>query len=161
RDRFDLFDPRHPFYQTADPGDAEPVSVAYLAMQLPKADRAAWFVHAHEDQHALCPACCARQLATLPPLAFAGGSTPPQRGKGARVGYKAGLNGANALYVLLHGETLFQTLLWNYALPPARPPQADDAADRPAWAGDGTVGRGAEVARVGYVRSLTWQPRRV
>jgi CRISPR system Cascade subunit CasA len=182
--RFDLFDETYPFFQTNDPGD-DRTSVAYLVPQLPKAERNAINTHVFEDQHALCPSCCAHQLAALPATAFAGGSTtaedrvraekkasketaqagdasPMSRtSRPGRFGYKAGINGTNALYVILQGENLFETLMWNYALPPARPPQADHDSKRAAWAGDGKVGKAVAISRIGYARSLTLLPRRV
>ena len=55
--------------------------------------------------------------------AQAGDASPMSRtNRPGRFGYKAGINGTNALYVILQGENLFQTLMWNYALPLARPP---------------------------------------
>jgi CRISPR system Cascade subunit CasA len=182
--RFDLFDKTHPFFQTNDPGD-DRTSVAYLVPQLPKAERNAINTHIFEDQHALCPACCAHQLSSLPAMAFAGGSTTAEdhvkrvngggknssrydetstarkAGRPKRFGYKAGINGVNALYVVLQGDSLFQTLMWNYALPPARPPQADPKAKRAVWAGDGKVAKATALTKIGYARSLTLQPRRV
>ena len=134
---------------------------------------------------ALCSSCCAHQLAALPATAFAGGSTTAEghvkvekkagreaaqaadasplstTNRPGRFGYKAGINGTNAPYVILQGENLFQTLMWNYALPPARPPQADPESKRAAWAGDGTVGKAVAISRIGYARSLTLLPRRV
>jgi CRISPR type I-E-associated protein CasA/Cse1 len=183
-DRFDLFEETYPFFQTNDPG-VDRASVAYLVPQLPTADLNSIHTHAFEDEHALCPACCAHQLAALPATAFAGGSTtaedyvkvekktgrkavPGDDGSSARkarrpgrFGYKAGINGTNGLYVILQGDSLFQTLMWNYALPPARPPQSDPVSNRAVWAGDGTVGKAVALTRIGYARSLTILPRRV
>jgi CRISPR system Cascade subunit CasA len=107
------------------------------------------FHHAYDGAHAYCPACAARSLVVLPPFAWPQGR-----------GYPTSINGSPPVYVWLAGRDLFETLCWNLVLPHFRPP-ATAAADRPWWRDDGVVGAAEVRHAVGFLESLTWQPRRV
>jgi CRISPR system Cascade subunit CasA len=155
-DRFDLFDKAHPFYQSGDiplteeaTGASEPTTVGRLRAEIPSGSNVNHFRHSYDDEQAYCPGCTARGLVTLAPFAQSAGR-----------GYTPTINGDPPIYVWLAGATLFETLAWNLILPNTRPRTAS-ARDRPAWRGNGVV-KAAEVkTEVGFVESLTWQPRRI
>ena len=64
-DRFDLFHPTHPFYQTGDvPLDLpakerknKVLPVSYLHAEIPTATNVNHFRHVYDKNQALCPAC--------------------------------------------------------------------------------------------------------
>jgi len=148
--RFDLFDATFPFYQSGDiplaPLPKEVKSVGSLSLEDPTGTGVFHYTHRLEDDHAYCPACCAKALVTLPAFATSGGA-----------GIKPSVNGVPPIYVMPVGETLFHTLLLNYVLP-----SEDDRTDNePAWMGNGRVGYKEERGTAGLLESLTWQPRRV
>jgi CRISPR system Cascade subunit CasA len=156
-DRFDLFHPTHPFYQSGDvllepdQGSKYPAltTVGRLRAEVPSESNVNHFRHAYDDEQAYCPACTARGLVTLAPFAQSGGR-----------GYTPSINGDPPIYVWLGGRNLFETLSWNLVLPGTRP-KAAGVADRTAWRGDGLVPAAQVKAEVGFLESLTWQPRRV
>lgn len=147
RSRFDLFDPEHPFLQTAAVGaGAKRKSVAELFPHLPTGTFAVHFNHLKPNEQGFCPAVCARGLAMVAPFTTAGGA-----------GFSPSVNGSPPWYVLVRGDSLFETLLLNcYAL------AGDYPVDSlPAWrALDGTPIRGERTAH-SYVQALTWQPRAI
>lgn len=149
--RFNLFDASHPFYQSGDiplnPMPKETKSVGSLSLEDPTGTGVLHYCHTPEDRHACCPACSAKALVALPAFATSGGQ-----------GIKPSVNGVPPIYVLPLGETLFQTLLLNYVLPPFRPARADSGL---AWCGTGIVGHKEEHGTAGLLESLTWQARRV
>ncbi len=127
----------------------EPKTVGRLRAEVPSATNVNHFRHAYDDAQAYCPPCAARGLVTLAPFAQSDGR-----------GYTPSINGDPPIYVWLAGANLFETLSWNLVLPGTRP-KAAGAADGPAWRGDGVV-RAAQVKpEVGFLESLTWQPRRI
>ena len=152
--RFDLFDAHVPFYQS---GDIEPrgegersKSVGYLFPEAATGTAVVHYAHAGERAQAACAACCAKGLVMLPVFATSGGQ-----------GIKPSINGVPPTYVLPLGATLFETLMLNAPLGDFRPPGAAPHDPGPFWAGDGVVGHKEERSDVGFLESLTWQPRRV
>jgi CRISPR type I-E-associated protein CasA/Cse1 len=75
-------------------------------------------------------------------------------------GYKASINGSPPVYVLLIGETLFETLAWNLVLPNYRP-SSSGGKDQPTWRGDSEIPASTLKRDVGLVAGLSWQPRRI
>ncbi|NLE98627.1 MAG: type I-E CRISPR-associated protein Cse1/CasA [Propionibacterium sp.] len=152
--RMDLFSGQRPFYQSRDievTGKQErQKSVGYLFPDVATRTAVVHYAHAAEDSHAFCPVCCAKGLTMLPPFATSGGRT-----------FTPSINRVPPTYVFPLGENLFRTLLLNYVLPDARPPEARVPDPGPIWAGDGVVGHKEERVSVGFIESLTWQPRRV
>jgi CRISPR system Cascade subunit CasA len=157
-DRFDLFHPTRPFYQSSDirlgqheeaRGEQKAVTVGTLRPEIPTGTFKNHFHHAYDGGHAYCPACAARSLVVLPPFAWAQGK-----------GYVNSINGSPPVYVWLAGRNLFETLCWNLVLPHHRPKAAAES-DRPWWRGDGLVRKAQIKHTVGYLESLTWQPRHV
>jgi CRISPR system Cascade subunit CasA len=156
-DRFDLFHPTHPFYQSGDVllepelGSKSPgtTTVGRLRAEVPSDTNVNHFHHAYDDEQAYCPACTARGLVTLAPFAPSSGQP-----------YTPSINGDPPIYVWLGAANLFETLSWNLILGGNRP-KAAAAADRTAWRGDGVVPARHVKPEVGFLESLTWQPRRV
>jgi CRISPR system Cascade subunit CasA len=157
-DRFDLFHPTRPFYQSGDiplgqdgnaRGEQKAATVGVLRPELPTGTFKNHFHHAYDGAHAFCPACAARSLAVLPPFVWPQGS-----------GYVNSINGSPPVYVWLAGQNLFETLCWNLVLL-HHLPQVAAESDRPWWRCDGVVGKAEIKHAVGYLESLTWQPRRV
>jgi CRISPR system Cascade subunit CasA len=150
-DRFDLFSETHPFLQDVSAG-GEDKPVANLLPSLPSGTNVNHFHHAHEDDFALTPAEAACILTTVAPFMTAGGA-----------GLAPSINGAPPLYVLVQGESLFETICRNLCAIPivgARDPETE--WDAPAWRWDQfkrTIGGDRQNA--GYAESLTWMPRRI
>ena len=156
-DRFDLFHPTHPFGQSGDwptvvdraaRKDLTPTTVGRLRPEIPSDTNVNHFSHVYDEHFAMCPACTARGLATLSAFAKIDGR-----------GYSASINGTPPVYLWLAGADLFESLVWNLALPNFQP-NGPDRQGGPSWRGDGTV---PSVQRpvAGFVDGLTWQPRKV
>lgn len=155
-DRFDLFHPQHPFLQT--PGmNTEPAKpLAGLLHPLPSGTNAQHFHHDHEDNFGVSPAAAAGLLTTIAPFMTAGGA-----------GLSPSINGAPPFYILILGNSLFETLCLNtYAgdLSLARGNQTP-----PAWRDDRLLApqersKGEKLQRstgASLLESLTWRPRRI
>jgi CRISPR system Cascade subunit CasA len=142
--RFDLFDPKRPFLQSADLAAAERKPVALLHPGVPTGTNAVHFHHVEEFDFAVCPALAARLLTTIPAFMTMGGA-----------GLSPSINGAPPWYVLIRRETLLETLVLNCCvldLPHAR------TLGTPAWRRDPAKPTTGEV---GLLEALTWQPRRL
>jgi CRISPR system Cascade subunit CasA len=130
-DRFDLFHPTRPFYQsgniptgTRDGGgpSKEFPTIALLRPEVPTGSAKNHFHHAYDGAHAYCPGCAAHSLVVLPPFAYIQGS-----------GYRNSINGSPPVYVWSEGRSLFETLCWNVNV--GGKVQRGAAADgRPKWA---------------------------
>jgi len=149
--RFDLFHPERPFYQHPKyAAGNKPLTVAYLAMQMPVGTNINHFSHCTDDGHVFCPACCAKGLLALAPFATQGGAGKPMS-----------INGPPPLYAVPRGTDVFGTVLLNVPILD----RADRWAKRkdedcPAWERDGPPIPPGDPRPVGYVEGLTWQPRR-
>lgn len=158
RERFDLFHPERPFYQTASLDAGKAGSIAKLLLQAD--NNPTLFDHtlvAHPP--AMSPARAARLLLSVQLFDTGGLLTGEGRGPDSA---KAGplLQCAVALF---RGESLFQTLLLNlHAYNPENgyPWSFDQAKDQPAWERE-DVARAGERRSDGYLDLLTWQSRRV
>ncbi|HOF89306.1 MAG TPA: type I-E CRISPR-associated protein Cse1/CasA [Armatimonadota bacterium] len=145
-DRFDLFHPRYPFLQTAAMAGDAAKPLAGLFAAIPSGTNAVHFHHAREDDFGVCSAMAARLLTTLAPFMTAGGA-----------GLSPSINGAPPWYVLVQGQTLFETLCLN--LPVLEIPTAAGTAP-PAWRNPEPV----EVRRyrqTSVPEAFTWRPRRL
>lgn len=149
QERFDLFHATRPFYQhPRDAKGAKPMTVGYLAMEMPTATYINHFHHVYDSEHAFCPACCAKGLLALSAFATQGGSGKPMS-----------INGPPPLYALPRGDTLFQTLLLNLPIAELTDVWGTPVSgDAPAW--DRQEGHGRGSHPVGFLEGLTWQPRR-
>lgn len=151
RGRFDLFDEVRPFYQHPhEAKGSKPMTVAYLALEMPTGTSINHFCHVRDGEHAFCPPCCAKGLLALSAFATQGGAGKPMS-----------INGAPPVYALPCGDNLFQTLLLNLPileLTHVWGPRVD--GDLPAWARRGKPPRPSIDRPVGLLEGLTWQPRR-
>lgn len=146
-DRFDLFDEKYPFLQSAD-GDGGDKPLAGLLPSQPSGINAAHFHHGDEADFAVAPAVAARLLTTIAPFMTSGGA-----------GLPPSINGAPPWYVLLQGRNLFETILLN--CPSAdRMPQFAQGVAPPAWRDDRPLLK-ENRAEASLLESLTWQPRRI
>jgi len=145
-DRFDLFHPEHPFLQTAGMNGSEGKPLAALLPAVPAGTNVLHFHHYHEGSFSVSPAVAARLLTTMAPFMTAGGRS-----------LSPSINGAPPWYVLIRGDSLFETICLNCCAVPL--PQASGAAP-PAWRND--VPPSERRARsASLLEALTWRPRRV
>ncbi len=164
-DRFDLFHPTAPFLQTGDvpldgwkkPGKGQkhdwssPKPVAALFVEVPTETNRAHFHHVTDEDHRLCPACCARGLITIPAFASSGGA-----------GIRPSINGVPPVYVLPAGDSLFESLALSLISQPFQPRSADPGrSDLAIWNGATAIGKNSQVSAVGYLESLTFPARRM
>ena len=145
-DRFELFDPFHPFLQTGGMELEEEKPLSGLLAAVPSGTNATHFHHAGEDEFGAGPAAAARLLTTLAPFMTAGGA-----------GLSPSINGAPPWYVLLAGETLFETLCLNTCVQLHETLKGDCL---PAWRQEQPpAAERATQARL--LEGLTWRPRRI
>lgn len=152
RHRFDLFDPKRPFYQAAD-DRVRPKSVTSLIPEVASGNNATLFDH-HTDTigMALGAGEAARKLVSVQAFGLGGLSGIAEKFTDAPA--------ARGIVFLVEGETLFETLALNLLPYPDEtiiPQQADDL---PAWEMDDPF-RPARSRPRGYLDYLTWQNRRV
>ncbi|MGE5595257.1 MAG: type I-E CRISPR-associated protein Cse1/CasA [Hyphomicrobiales bacterium] len=159
-DRFDLFHPERPFYQT--PGIPEHVAttVAKLGPEFAAGNNPVLFDHSLDDEPpSLSPAEAARRLVALQAFAIGGLVTRlPGEPSAADASHLV-----KAAVVLVRGSTLFETLMLNLVRLDGRmkaPFDFDPARDRPAWERDETTAF-TDRRLDGYLDLLTWQSRRV
>lgn len=103
-DRFDLFSPDKPFYQSADlplipETKGEMSTVAKLFQDLPSGSFLTHYRHITEDEHVFSFATAASGLLAIAPFASVGGA-----------GNMPSINGVPPIYVLPAGKTLFEAL---------------------------------------------------
>jgi len=153
-ERFDLFHPKHPFYQASDPR-VKPKSVASLVLEIASGNNATLFDHHLEEEGlALSPARAARALVAAQAFGLSGTS-------GLREKFTAGPCARGVLF-LAQGDTLFETLALNltqYPQPSGPLPTQPD--DRPCWELDDPWCGAERGVPKGLLDYLTWQSRRV
>lgn len=146
---FDLFDPVRPFMQAApDPAldDEKKVkSAACMSLQLPSGNNHVFFDHSPEARFA--PDEAVRHLLTAYLFCTAGAQ-----------GYPSSVNNTPCVYVLHHGDTLFETVVLSMV---SIAECGNISYGVPAWRTDGRVVPKKEFADVAMLSALTWQPRRV
>lgn len=157
RDRFDLFDSEHPFFQPeVDPAVA-PTSVATLVADWSSGRNTTLIDHHRDDRPPdLTPAEAARALTTAQAFQLKGGRSRPFYRRAAPL--------AGGLVALLAGETLRDTILLNgVPYDPERGlpiPSTDD--DRPCWERDADrLPHPDGTTPDGWLDLLTWLPRAV
>jgi CRISPR system Cascade subunit CasA len=154
RDRFDLFDATHPFFQRAH-AKAKPKSAISLIHDLASGNNPVLFDHNWEDRGVtLTPAQAARALVAA--HAYGLGGLSPVSGERFTDG-----PAARGITFFVQGDTLFQTLMLNlvpYPVPDILSTRQD--LDRPAWEMDDPYQREVRVP-YGYLDYLTWQNRRI
>ena len=154
RERFDLFHPERPFYQTRDDRIA-PRSVALL---FPGMAAAAFYNHQAATQDlALPPAAAARLLLVAQAYGLAGIAHPQLNLYFTSAPWLIGV------VFLVEGDSLFQTLALNLLRYDERSPLQElcrTEEDKPAWEMDDPFSPEREVP-AGYLDYLTWQNRRL
>jgi CRISPR system Cascade subunit CasA len=151
-ERFDLFSKEAPFLQSSDlplEADKGDPPVAYLYREIPSGTGITHYQHGSEDDHMLCSACTAAGLAIIPAFTTSGGA-----------GLKPSINGVPPIYVLPGGGSLCESLTASLILPKYQPEVADKD-DAAWWVRTPIVEKGKELAKVGYLHSLTFPARRV
>jgi CRISPR system Cascade subunit CasA len=152
RDRFDLFDARRPFYQTARFRTDPPGGISRLAHELASGNNATLFDHTRDDPPAaVSPAEAARLLIAQQAYAVGGGKSA--------TGYTAHAPLLQGVLILAQGATLFETLLLNLVAynREAPIPARDDA---PIWERNEPAALTSPQPR-GYLDYLTWQSRTI
>jgi len=155
RDRFDLCDPKHPFYQWPVMEESKPVPVTRLA--LVAANNATLFDHRYEAQELpLPPNQTAQLLIAYQAFAVGGGVSKPFNL------CHSPLISQGGYLILIVGENLFQTLCLNLLVSTSSTPIPSSASDTPIWERS-TLPAPDEKRTVplGYLDYLTWQSRRV
>jgi CRISPR system Cascade subunit CasA len=158
RDRFDLFDAAHPFYQTADLDLDKAGSIAKLMMQAD--NNPALFDHAMADRPPAIEAGRAARILLVGQSFLVGGRiTGEDGGDSARAGLLV-----QSAVALVRGESLFETLLLN--LHQYSPETHEEpwrfvlSEDRPAWERE-TPTRAVQRLPDGYCDLLSWQSRQI
>ena len=149
RERFDLFDNKHPFYQVAD----EPKRPASIGVLLYELFSATLFEHTTYDAGvALSPAAAARTLLSAQMHGFGGRVSGPAY-------FTEGPHTRDILFFAA-GDSLFETLMLNLIRYNKEYPRPSEPADRPAWEMDDPF-KPARTEPFGYLDYLTWQNRRI
>jgi len=115
----------------------------------PSGNNRTHFWHLREDHYALCPACCAHALVTMPAFARAEGR-----------GYTYGVNSGPPLYLLPVGGNLFESLALSL-LTEGYLRHADKTRHEIAPWKRFEVEAKRETERVGYIEALTFPARRI
>ena len=172
--RFDLFNSKHPFYQTADLplGDPDKKNMGrpkfvkpiwQMAHELADSDSMNVFAQFKQtDWQTRPPGEAARWLVAFQAFAL-GGLITTEEGKKAQDGSADAGQMVKSAIVLGKGDNLFQTLMLNlvhYSAEEGTPFSFKANKDKAAWERDDPV-RPADRTYEGYLDLLTWQSRRV
>lgn len=146
---FDLFDPMRPFMQSAydkdmDAGKEKPI--AALFFDLPSGNNHVHFDHRFETEHSASPAEAFQGLCATYSFCMA-----------AAQGYPSCVNNTPPLYMLVLGETLFQTLVLNML---SKEECGAMAWGLPCWREDRIVKPKDLYVNVSMMEGMTWLPRR-
>ncbi|MBX6770504.1 MAG: type I-E CRISPR-associated protein Cse1/CasA [Chloroflexi bacterium] len=157
-ERFDLFHPEYPFYQTAGLPEEKSQVSAKLTPEVASPGNAV-LLFDHTLDSALTPAEAARALIAYHAFAV-GGLVTYLPGEEKHRSAKAGPLTGSAV-ALVRGPTLFHTLLLNLHRydPEDDVPCPADPDDAPCWEQDDPV-IPADRSPRGYLDYLTWQSRR-
>jgi CRISPR system Cascade subunit CasA len=152
--RFNLFDPKHPFYQTANPPLSLGLkSVSKLAPEMAAGNNATLFDHTLDTTPLSFSASeVARRLVAAQAFSVGGGQSG--------IAGKYFSHGActKGILFLLQGKNLFETLVLNLVLYDHYSPIPSSDKDRPAWEMDDPLSPDRHVP-LGYLDYLTWQSR--
>lgn len=152
RDRFDLFHSERPFYQAVNDG-VKAKSLTSLVHDFASGNNATLFDH-HTDELGVTVTCpqAARFLVVSQAFGLAGLSGLPQKFTDGPC--------ARGIVFLVHGDTLFETLMLNLLRYDDASPLPKRSDDLPAWEMDDPFADERATPR-GYLDYLTWQNRRV
>ena len=167
--RFDLFDPEHPFYQDPKFGKREkdqknlksgtkplPKSIKGLLMHLSSGSNATLFEHSFDEQEKWYdPAEIARILVMVQPYSL-GGMTSASIGKDKYYKDSAFSRGVT---FLCRGDDLFDSLMQNM-IPAEKDPISHGKGDRPCWEAEDPFADDSGEPR-GLLDLLTLQSRRI
>lgn len=163
KDRFFLFHPTRPFYQTVDADtlqsakEGKTITLAKFAEELASANNATLFDHSlDETPEGVSRARAARLLVAAQTFALGGGRPPKDAVIQLRLSDAPWARGAA---ILLRGRTLFLTLMLNLLVrDEARPIPSTLEEDAPSW--EGTLRDPRKRDPEGYLDYLTWRSRR-
>lgn len=155
QDRFDLFSKDKPFYQSRDipaipQKGANIKSVANMFPDIPSGTESTHYRHGGQNAEVFCPACAASGLVSQPAFATSGGA-----------GIKPSINGVPPIYVIPCGRNLLESLMLSLVLPEYQPTARSAGSDLVWWKRDPFIPHSSDVMSVGYLHSLTFQPRRI
>lgn len=146
---FDLFDPDRPFLQAPYDSayDRETKPAAVIDLQTPSGNNHIFFEHHWADDHSLTPAKALRCMLTSYLFCTATAQD-----------YPSSVNNTPCLYVLVHGDNLFETLVFNMI-------SIREAGNLPyglpAWRDKKPVIPKETYASISLLEGMTWQPRRI
>jgi CRISPR system Cascade subunit CasA len=151
-DRFDLFHPKHPFFQAEDER-VKPKSVATLVQEVASGNNPTLFDHHTEEGGlALVAGRAARMLVAAQAFGVAGLSGLPQKFTDGTC--------TRGICFLVQGDSLFETLALNLLRYPDDAVMVHHADDRPVWEMDDPFAPPRSRPR-GYLDYLTWPNRRL
>lgn len=152
KSRFDLFDKEHPFMQYPESSNLDKKTkiwpIQYLIQHLSPSLNNKFINHNIYDNHALSFEQCARGLMAIPPFTFYVG-----------VGTVRGINQGPPLYILIKGDNLFQSILYNSCIidPIIKP----TGSVPPTWRCDEIIEPEKKIEQFSLLQGLTWTPRRI
>ena len=157
RERFDLFDPKRPFFQVPEMEDTQSKPVATLLEESAAGNNATLFDHSFADEpRSLGYAAAARGLIARQAFSLGFGKSAPF--------YFSDSTLIRGYSLLLYGANLFETLMLNLmGYGPKLPIRGSGRGpDLPAWEQRHPASPAkAGTAPLGYLDYLTWQSRRI
>lgn len=149
---FDLFDPEHPFMQTAyaEETDGKAIKpVAVLSTSLPSGNNHIFLDHRMESVPVMTPAEAFRSMITLYVFCTAGAQ-----------GYPSGVNNTPPVYNIVIGHTLYETIVLNM-VSIKEYPEINYGTGTVPWRMKSAVIPKKEFAEITLLEGMTWQPRRL
>ncbi|MHB0999620.1 MAG: type I-E CRISPR-associated protein Cse1/CasA [Armatimonadota bacterium] len=146
-DRFDLFHPVYPFLQTSGMDAESSKPIAAIMTSIPSGTAAVHFHHHSENEFGVSPSAAARMLVNIAPFMTAGGA-----------GLSPSINGAPPWYLLVNGDSLFETICLNCCVIPLSKELSGNAP--PAWRNPSPI-QCDRYTEVSLLEALTWRPRKV
>ncbi|MHA1729667.1 MAG: type I-E CRISPR-associated protein Cse1/CasA [Promethearchaeota archaeon] len=145
---FDLFDNKHPFYQTPmnNIKKRKYKSVNYLIYEFPSGTNVCFFQNYNQNKCKICPEICAKALCVFPAFTTVGGQ-----------GLSPSINGKPPYYCLITGNNLFETILLNVYIP------VDNQKNGIVYWKLKNIPKSKSIisTKISYLQGLTWQPRQI
>ena len=155
--RFDLFHPKHPFYQVTELAGVGRQPISVLFQELATGNNTTLFDHSYEDAPpALAPATAARGLVARQAFSVGFGKSQPF--------YFSDSPLIRGFSVLIQGDNLFETLALNlhFMHGDSPIPHSSRREDIPAWERERPpLPRKEGTVPAGYLDYLSWQSRRI
>lgn len=149
---FELFDPEHPFMQSAyDAGTDEKAikPVAVLSASLPSGNNHIFLDHRMESVPVMTPSEAFRAMVTLYVFCTAGAQ-----------GYPSGVNNTPPVYNVIVGRTLFESIVLNM-VSVKEYPEINYGTGTAPWRARTAVTPKKEFAEITLLEGMTWLPRRL